>query len=208
MFYHPDTEKIIPEGVAFEIGGEQFPSNWLNLSTSNQKKAKGIYDLVTAEKPTFDLNSENCIPGPIQKIGSTWTATWSVVPIPQETIDSKLVQYRKEKSLLVNAWREKANNTFFVHEGKQIACDALSRGDIDAVAGNISLTGDFPEGFPGAWKCIDNSYILIKNPSAFKAMYASMTRQGITNFVKSQQIKAKIATATFEELDAITWDQN
>lgn len=207
MFYHPDTEKIIPEGVAFEIGGEQFPSNWLNLSTSKQKKDKGIYDLVTAQQPAFDPHCENCVQGPIQKIGSTWTITWAVTNIPQEYLDDQLMRSKAAKKNLVNTWREQANNTSFFHEGKEIDCDSTSRGDIDAVAGNIALTGDFPEGFPGAWKCLDNTYIPIQNTQAFKQMYASMTRQGTLNFMKAQQLKAQIDNATdIQALNAIKWE--
>jgi hypothetical protein len=87
-----------------------------------------------------------------------------------------------------------------------IACDALSRSDIDAVAGSISLNGAFPAGFPGAWKAIDNTYIVLANVDAFKAMYASMTNQGTINFGQSQALKTALAAATtVQEVNAIAW---
>lgn len=119
---------------------------------------------------------------------------------------SALVAAKVARNTLINAWRAAANQTYFVHAGKQIACDALSRSDIDAVAGSVSLNGAFPVGFPGAWKAVDNSYLSLPDVAAFKAMYASMTLQGTINFEHSQTLKAALAAATsLEEITAITW---
>lgn len=42
---------FIPQGTAFEIDGTQFPSNWLNLSTPEEKAAVGIVDVVYGAYP-------------------------------------------------------------------------------------------------------------------------------------------------------------
>ena len=42
---------FIPQGSAFEIGGIQYPANWLNLSTPEEKAAAGIVDVVYGEYP-------------------------------------------------------------------------------------------------------------------------------------------------------------
>jgi len=110
------------------------------------------------------------------------------------------------KNAEINGWRANANQTTFPHGGKLVACDALSRSDIDAVANSVALTGAFPVGFPGAWKATDNSYIMLPNVDAFKAMHASMTAQGTINFVHSQSLKAALAAATtLEQVNAIVW---
>jgi len=96
----------------------------------------------------------------------------------------------------INEWRAKKNHTAFPHGAKVVACDALSRGDIDAVAGHISLFGSFPANFPGAWKAVDNSYILLPTVEAFKTMYTSMTSQGTANFNASQGFKSRLSSAT------------
>jgi hypothetical protein len=38
--------QIIQAGTAFEINGEQYPANWLNLSTPAEKASLGIVDVV------------------------------------------------------------------------------------------------------------------------------------------------------------------
>lgn len=114
---------------------------------------------------------------------------------------------KRVKNVQINQWRADANLTSFVHLGKQIACDALSRSDIEGVAGNISLMGSFPAGFPNAWKAMDNTYIQLPTVAAFKDMYASMTAQGTTNFARSLQLKTMLSSAqSVQEIDAIKWE--
>lgn len=133
-------------------------------------------------------------------IGDLWDGVAFTKPLPD------LATAKTEKNARINQWRAAANQTSFPHGGKLVACDALSRSDIDAVANSIALTGAFPAGFPGAWKAIDNSYIMLPNVDAFKAMHASMTAQGTINFGHSQDLKMALAAATtVEQVNAITW---
>jgi len=125
-------------------------------------------------------------------------------PLPAVTFS--LEDAKAAKNVQINSWREAANLTTFTHVGKRVACDRLSRSDIDGVAGEITLNGSFPEGFPGAWKATDNTYIPLPDIAAFKAMYSSMTAQGTANFVHSQLLKAELAAATtLDQVNAITW---
>ena len=113
---------------------------------------------------------------------------------------------RTAKNAQINGWRATANLATFPHAGKQVACDELSRSDIDGVANNISLFGEFPAGFPGGWKATDNTMIPLPDVDAFRAMYASMTAQGAANFNRAQELKAQLAAAsTPEAIAAITW---
>lgn len=110
------------------------------------------------------------------------------------------------KNLQINAWRMAANLSTFPYSGKLIACDDLSRSDIDAVAGSIALTGAFPPGFPNGWKTTDNTLLSIPDIATFKAMYSAMTTQGTANFTHSQDLKTALAAATTQaEIDVITW---
>jgi hypothetical protein len=119
---------------------------------------------------------------------------------------ANLAALKAAKNDEINAWRALANMSTFPHAGKQIACDALSRSDIDGVANNISLSGGFPAGFPMAWKATDNTFIELADVDAFKDMYASMTAQGTENFNHAQALKAQLAAAsTPEEIAAIVW---
>lgn len=135
----------------------------------------------------------------VRLVGGEWVVLESY---PGPDLDAA----KAAKNTQINDWRATANQTYFTHSGKQIACDALSRSDIDAVAGSIALNGTFPAGFPGAWKAMDNTYVMLPDVDAFKGMYASMTLQGTINFGQSQTLKTALAAATtIEEVNAIAW---
>lgn len=166
-----------------------------------------VVPLLETAPPPYNKNTQSCSRqgveyDPVQG----WRYKWVISPLSAEEIASKLAEAKTVKTAQINEWRFKANMSTFVHAGKVIACDSLSRSDIDAVAGSISLTGAFPSGFPGAWKAVDNTYIPLPDIASFKAMYASMTQQGTANFARSQALKATLASATtVEQVEAITW---
>lgn len=43
--------RFIPEGTPFEIDGIQYPQNWLNLSTPEEKAEIGLVDVIYGEYP-------------------------------------------------------------------------------------------------------------------------------------------------------------
>lgn len=47
MFYREISDQYINEGMAFEIDGTQYPANWLNLSTPEDKEALGLEEVIT-----------------------------------------------------------------------------------------------------------------------------------------------------------------
>ena len=150
-----------------------------------------------------DAGIDTSMTDAVARIGTTTTLN---APIPSETIPPTLAEQKTAKNLQINQWRTEANNSTFTHLGKSIACDELSRRDIDGVAGEITLNGAFPAGFPNKWKSTDNSYLSLPDIPAFKAMYSSMTLQGITNFGRSELRKAELASATtIDQLNAIVW---
>lgn len=113
---------------------------------------------------------------------------------------------KAEKNAEINAARLAANFTTFEHAGKLIACDQLSRSDIDGTNGYVALNGSLPVGWPGGWKAVDNSYVVIADVTAWKAFYASMFAAGNANFARAQALKVMLANAgTPEEIEAITW---
>lgn len=54
MFYSSQDGQYIQEGSAFEIAGVQYPSNWLNLSTPEDKAAIGLEEVVATNSPAND----------------------------------------------------------------------------------------------------------------------------------------------------------
>jgi len=113
---------------------------------------------------------------------------------------------RRERNADIDQWRAEANASMFPFAGKLIACDALSRSDIDGVANHIALFGAFPDGWPGGWKATDKTMLPLADVDAFRAMYAAMTAQGTENFNHSQDLKARLDAAnTPEEIAEIQW---
>jgi len=47
MFYHAPTNAYFREGIPFELDGIQYPSNWLNLSTPEEKAALDLVEVIT-----------------------------------------------------------------------------------------------------------------------------------------------------------------
>lgn len=118
-----------------------------------------------------------------------------------------LVDVQAAKNDQINSWRLTANRSSFSFSGKEVACDELSRSDIDGVTSSVTLTGSLPVGFPGAWKAIDNTYVPIPDVATWTALVGAMVAQGTANFVRAQALKAMVAAATTrEEVEAITWD--
>jgi hypothetical protein len=147
---------------------------------------------------------------------SGWTG-WPVAPHPgaqlrlvegvrQWNDPRSLDQMRVDKNAEINAARLAANRGGFMFAGKLISTDELSRSDIDGTNGAVALTGEFPAGWPGAWKTEDNSYIPITDIETWKAFYAAMVAQGAQNFATAQALKAQLAAAsTAAEIDAVRW---
>lgn len=124
----------------------------------------------------------------------------------QWTDPRTLADLKAARRAYVNTARLTANQTYFTHEGKQIAADPLSRGDIDAINGEVNNTGGFPAGWPGAWKCLDNTWLPVTTIAQWKALYTSMVNQGTVNFAHAQDLKGQIDAATTpEQVAAISW---
>lgn len=122
------------------------------------------------------------------------------------TTNQQLIKYRLLKIEEINNARLKANETSFKHRGKLIACDKLSKDDITATNNEISNLGRLPAYWPGGWKTIDNSYIVISNLTQWHEFHSAMYNQGIMNFAKSQWLKARLLTiSTVDEIKAVSW---
>jgi hypothetical protein len=54
MFYSKSDGQYIQEGNAFTIDGVQYPQNWLNLSTPEQKAEIGLEEVIATNSPAND----------------------------------------------------------------------------------------------------------------------------------------------------------
>lgn len=55
MFYSTTDGQYIQEGQAFTVGDVQYPNNWLNLSTPEDKAAIGLEEVVATNSPKSDV---------------------------------------------------------------------------------------------------------------------------------------------------------
>ena len=113
---------------------------------------------------------------------------------------------KTDRKSYVTAQRLLANRTSFTYGGKEIAVDRISRGDIDAIQSYVTMSGEFPAGWPNAWKAMDNTYIGITTIAEWQSFFTAMVNQGTINFNHSQSLKAAIESATtVAEVEAIEW---
>ena len=54
MWYSTTDGQYIQDGTQFTIGGITYPSNWLNLSTPEQKSAIGLEEVIATNSPAND----------------------------------------------------------------------------------------------------------------------------------------------------------
>lgn len=114
---------------------------------------------------------------------------------------------RAKKNAEINAKRESLNTNSFTYQGKAIRCAPLDRSDIDGTNGYVALFGEFPEGWQGGWKAIDNTYVAISTIADWKAFYKAMVDTGNANFRYAQELKFRLAAAeTPEQIAAIKWE--
>lgn len=117
-----------------------------------------------------------------------------------------LHEIKASKNAEINATRLAANRGTFQFDGRPIACDELSRSDIDGVNGYVGLTGRLPPDFPGVWKAADNSFVSIPSVQAWTDFYSAMVAAGTANFTVAQSLKAQLALAeTAEDIESIRW---
>jgi hypothetical protein len=114
--------------------------------------------------------------------------------VTDKTLD--LATLKSHKNDEINRARLAANRTSFIFQGKDVACDELSRSDIDGTNGDITLTRAMPVDWVGGWKAKDNSTIPIPDVATWTLFYQAMTAQGNANFRKAQTLKTQLSAAT------------
>ena len=55
MFYSTTDGQYIQEGTQFTIDGVEYPSNWLNLSTPEEKAEIGLEEVIATNSPASDV---------------------------------------------------------------------------------------------------------------------------------------------------------
>lgn len=222
--YYPFEGRIYvvytPTDPAFDaLGG------WVYISPT--MTAEQINAAVVAEAPIAKWNMVKS-DAVLDLIGVTGSGT-KVTPTPEEVVayagpdgeylaalaaghltSADIVAYmdkvRERQRELINGWRQGANSSSFIFQGKEIACDTLGFADIVGTNGYIASRNQMPANWPGGWKAKDNTYVAITDVPGWQAFYEAMYNRGLVNFAKSQALKALIANAqSLEAIRAINW---
>ena len=170
----------------------------LILTTNNNQ----IVQVESQEFPTApSLVWVNCP----DNCNTNWTYDGKYFIEPPST-EPTLVELKLAKNEEINQARLIANQSTFTYNNKQIACDQLSRGDIDAINGYVATRGTMPPNWVGGWKAVDNSIVLIPDVTTWNAFFDALIFAGQINFAKSQTLKTQLANATTaEQVEAISW---
>ncbi|MES2073878.1 MAG: DUF4376 domain-containing protein [Pseudomonadota bacterium] len=135
--------------------------------------------------------------------GDLYVKSQFTKPLPTA---AELAAAKAEKNDQINAWRVAANSASFQFAGKAFSVDELSYKDIMSMNGAVTLIGGMPPDWIGEWKAIDNTFIPIQDKATWIAFYLAMINQGQGNFLRSQQLKEALASAsTLQQIAAITW---
>lgn len=150
MFYCTQTQQYIQEGTAFEIDGVQYPSNWLNLSTPEEKAEVGLEEVIATNSPanqTYYWVSETLVgadltytntPKDLLSVKTTAlnqiNATAYSILLPTDWMVVKSVETSTPISPSWNTWRQSIRTTALN------ATNAVeSAADVDAVAAAMNI---------------------------------------------------------------------
>ncbi len=118
-----------------------------------------------------------------------------------------LEQLRQAKKDEINAAHELANLTSFTFQGKEIQANPHSMRQIEITNGGVLARGAMRNGWLGAWKTLDNSYVAIPDVATWRAFYDAIEETGTANYLKAQELKALVDTKTkAEEIALISWN--
>ena len=145
MFYSTTTNSYIQEGTPFEINGVQYPSNWLNLSTPEEKAELGLEEVVATNQPanqtyywvseTLDkatltyTNTPKDLTGVKSNAISQVNATAYSILLPTDWMVVKAFETSTAIAPSWNSWRQSIRNTATTTVN---AVEGAS--DVDAVA--------------------------------------------------------------------------
>ena len=127
--------------------------------------------------------------------------------LPLDQFNAVLANLRAKKVQEINEARRLADQTYFVYQGKRIACDPLSRDAIRNANDEINNLGALPAVWAGGWKAKDNTFVSITSVQEWRAMHSALYDQTARHFLKAQHIKNMFTTMiSVEDINAINWN--
>jgi hypothetical protein len=151
MFYCTQTQQYIQEGTPFEINGVQYPANWLNLSTPEEKAEVGLEEVIATNQPanqtyywvsetltgadlTYTNTPKDLLSVKTVALNQINATAYSIL-LPTDWMVVKSVETSTPINASWNTWRQSIRNTALN------ATNAVeSAADVDAVAAAMVIT--------------------------------------------------------------------
>ena len=156
MFYSTTDGQYIQEGTQFTIDGVEYPSNWLNLSTPEEKEAIGLEEVIATNSPANDqyywvsteLNEATLTyvntPKDLDTVKSNATSqinqTAYSILLPSDWMVVKSVETNTPMSTEWNTWRQSIRTT--ADTTRLNVAEATDVDEVQTIMGNITWSPD------------------------------------------------------------------
>ena len=156
MFYSTTDGQYIQEGTQFTIDGVEYPSNWLNLSTPEEKEAIGLEEVIATNSPANDqyywvsteLNEATLTyintPKDLDTVKSNSVAlinqTAYSILLPSDWMVVKSVETGTPVATDWNTWRQSIRTT--ANTARTAVGNAVDVEEVETIMGNITWSPD------------------------------------------------------------------
>ena len=156
MFYSTTDGQYIQQGTQFTIDGVEYPSNWLNLSTPEEKEAIGLEEVIATNSPANDqyywvsteLNEATLTyvntPKDLDTVKSNSVAlinqTAYSILLPSDWMVVKSVETGTPVATDWNTWRQSIRTT--ANTARTAVASAVDVEEVETIMGNITWSPD------------------------------------------------------------------
>ena len=156
MFYSTTDGQYIQEGTQFTIDGVEYPSNWLNLSTPEEKATIGLEEVIATNSPANDqyywvsteLNEATLTyintPKDLDTVKSNSVAlinqTAYSILLPSDWMVVKSVETGTPVATEWNTWRQSIRTT--ADTTRTAVASAVDVEEVETIMGNITWSPD------------------------------------------------------------------
>ena len=203
MFYSTTDGQYINEGQAFTINGIQYSSNWLNLSTPEEKLAIGLEEVIATNSP--DNDTYYWVTSTLNKASLTYTntpkdlaqvkttavsqvnATAYSILLPSDWMAVKAFETSTPIDPTWNVWRATITYTNTPKDLTQVKINAVNQ--VNVTAYSILLPSDWM-----AVKAFETSTPIDPTWNTWRATIRTEAANAITAINKTTDVDA-VATA-------------
>lgn len=156
MFYSTTNGQYIQEGTQFTIDGVEYPSNWLNLSTPEEKAEIGLEEVIATNSPASDvyywvsteLNEASLTyintPKDLDTVKSNAVSqinqTAYSILLPSDWMVVKSVETNTPMSTDWNTWRQSIRTT--ADQARTAVAGAVDVEEVQTIMSNITWSPD------------------------------------------------------------------